>query len=400
MKGSFRFIHCADLHLGSRFVGISTDDEALGKKMRASTFKALDKIVSTAKKEKVDFVIFSGDIFDSSNETPLTRSLFSDALEKIKVPCYIAYGNHDYMRKWESSIPFPENAFVFPDKVTRVMFPNEEEPLAEIFGISYSTQHVEKDLTEGMAGDEENFSIGILHCDLDTVSENNKYAPCKLSSLLSRNIDYWALGHIHKGAIVNEIPYVVYPGNTQGRNIKESGEKGAYLVTVTNSIVTSMDFFRTCDILWTTVEADITGVENMKDLVKKIADDIEKGSMIKVTLTGHGDLDAIIRLDPRGVTELIEARTGCNVTELDLQTLPEIDIEARRETGDFVSAVINYGTRLETEKRDIIIDMICSTTTSENFRSKYEAMSDEELSSIARDAMLLVVEKILGANKQ
>ena len=74
MGASFRFIHCADLHLGSSFTGLSSSDAVLGQRMRDSLFTALDAIVEKAIDEKVDFVIFSGDIFDTSNETPLTRS--------------------------------------------------------------------------------------------------------------------------------------------------------------------------------------------------------------------------------------------------------------------------------------------------------------------------------------
>ena len=83
MGASFKFIHCADLHLGSTFTGLSSSDPELGERMRGSVFESLDAIVSKAKEEKVDFVLFSGDIFDSSNETPLTRSRFADALEEI-----------------------------------------------------------------------------------------------------------------------------------------------------------------------------------------------------------------------------------------------------------------------------------------------------------------------------
>lgn len=399
MMGSFKFIHCADLHLGSRFVSISSDNENIGKKMKESTFKALDKIVLTAKKNNVDFVIFSGDIFDDENETPLTRSRFADALTKIKVKCFIAYGNHDYSRKWEDSIPLPDNAYVFPDKVTRMPFPNEEEKIVELFGISYSTKHVEKDLTDGMRGNDKTFSIGVLHCDLDSVSENPQYAPCKLSTLLKADIDYWALGHIHKRQVVKEYPHVVYPGNTQGRNPRESNEKGAYIVTVTKGRVTDMEFFRTGDIIWENVESDITDKKDIKDVIKDIQLNVEKGSFIRVHLTGHGDLDRMLRLDTPGFTELLEDRSGCIVTGLELSTIPDIDLKERKEIGDFTSAVIDFGKKLETSRKEDLINIICSTTTSAIIRPTFESMSDSELRSIARDSMLFVVEKIMEVKK-
>ena len=208
--------------------------------MRKSLFDALDAIVAKAKEEKVDFVIFSGDIFDNSNETPLTRSRFADALAEIKAPCFISFGNHDYKRRWESSIPFPKNAFVFPEKVVKIKFIKNKKLAAIISGASLSEQHTSEDITAAVKGTKEAFSIGIFHCNVDAADQDDVYAPCQLSSLIQKDVDYWALGHIHKRSILHESPYVVYPGNTQGRNHKEEGEKGAYLVTVTNDTVSDL----------------------------------------------------------------------------------------------------------------------------------------------------------------
>lgn len=396
MKGSFKFIHCADLHLGCRFVGVSSTDEAVGKKLRESHFKALDKIIQTAKKNNVDFIIFSGDIFDDENETPSARSRFADALEKAKVKCFIIYGNHDYKRKWEDSIPFPENAFVFPDKVTRVAFPDEDDKVADIFGISYSSKHVSSDLTGDIRGDGKTFSIGIVHTSLDIVSDDHDYAPCKVSDLMKKNIDYWALGHIHKRTIVKEYPHIVYPGNTQGKGLKETGEKGAYIVTVTDGRVTDMEFFRTGEVIWCDTEADITDKKDIREVIRQISDDVkEKGSFVRVNIVGHGPLDRMARVDPDGLKELIQSSTGFIVADLSVNTLPEIDLNERKEANDFTSAVISFGQRLETADRKSILDIICSTTTSANIRPQCEKMSDDELRSIVRDSMLMIIEKIM-----
>ena len=398
MSASFRFIHCADLHLGSSFSGMSSSDAELGERMRRSLFDALDAIVAKAKEEKVDFVIFSGDIFDDSNETPLTRSRFADALTEIRVPCFIAFGNHDYRRRWESSIPFPKNAYVFPDKVTKVKFVKNKKLAAVITGASLSEQHTNEDITTAAKGSGEAFTIGVFHCNVDAAGQDDVYAPCSLSSLLEKDIDYWALGHIHKRGILHEEPYVVYPGNTQGRNHKESDEKGAYLVTVKEDIVSDIQFFRTGPILWRDITLDITGREDISDVISQVGE-TEKGSMLRITLTGTGDLDSMARLDPAGLSELIEARTGCKVTKIDIQSRPPIDMTARKQTGDFVSAVISYGERLESSSREELLDMICSTTTAKSLRSRFETFTDDELRDIIRDATYMIVERMTEAGE-
>ena len=393
MSGSFRFIHCADLHLGSGFSGLTSSDEALGKRMRDSQFQALDAIVAKAKEEHADFVIFSGDIFDDTNETPLTRSRFADALKEIRVPCFISFGNHDHRRRWEDSIPFPKNAFVFPERVTNVKFVKKGETIAVITGASFSAEHPSDDPTAGAAGTDGVFSIGVFHCNLDAAGENDRYAPCRMSSLMEKGIDYWALGHIHKRQILHEYPHVVYPGNTQGRNPKESGEKGAYLVTVTEGRVSDMTFFRTGPILWQDVDTDITGKNDIDEVLESLVLP-EEGSLIRIHLTGSGPADSMARIDPDGLKELISARTGYTVTGLDIRSKPEIDLDARKDTGDFISAIISYGRRVETSSREELLDMICCTTTARTQRQRFERFSDEELRQIVRDATYMIVERM------
>lgn len=394
MKGSFKFIHCADLHLGCVFQGISSNDEEFGKRMKKSMFDALNAIVEKAKSSEVDFVIFSGDIFDDSNQTPLTRIKFSTALKDIGVPCYISYGNHDFQRMWESVIPLPENAYVFPDKVTSFEFVKDGAPVALLSGASFSTRYTSKDFTADVICSKELFNIGVFHCDLD--GQDNKYAPCKLSSLCSKNVDYWALGHIHKRQIAFKSPYVVYPGNTQGKDPTESGEKGAYLVTVTEGIVSNLEFFRTGPIIWEDIHVDITGKENYEQF-EQLIDSIkptEKGSLLKIIIEGNGSLNSMIRLIPNDkLVEIIENKTECKVSSVEILSNPLFDIDSRKNVGDFISAVINYSEKLKTVSKSELIDMICCTNSSERLRSNFEELKDEELKDIIHDAMYFIIEK-------
>ncbi len=50
--------------------------------------------------------------------------------------------------------------------------------------------------------------------------------------MTNKGYDYWALGHVHKRESIREAPWVVFPGNIQGRHIRESGPKGCLLVKV------------------------------------------------------------------------------------------------------------------------------------------------------------------------
>ena len=63
----FKFIHAADIHLDSPLRGLSRYDEAPIEEIRGASRKTLQNLVQLALKEKVRFIIFSGDMFDGSN---------------------------------------------------------------------------------------------------------------------------------------------------------------------------------------------------------------------------------------------------------------------------------------------------------------------------------------------
>ena len=74
-------------------------------------------------------------------------------------------------------------------------------------------------------------NIGLLHTSLDGRGGTShlSYAPCDVETLKKFGYDYWALGHIHQQQIVADNPWIVFPGNIQGRHVREAGPKGVML---------------------------------------------------------------------------------------------------------------------------------------------------------------------------
>jgi len=396
MGANFKFVHCSDLHLDTPFKRISSYDPALGERMIRSSFDALDNVIDKAISEQADFIIFAGDIFDRKLSTPRSRYYFAEAVRRSGIRCYIAYGNHDYERRWEESIPLPPNAFVFPDRPVNIPYPDEENRIADVIGVSHSMKEEKRDLTADIFGSSE-FSIAVVHCDLDTASEGKRYAPCRLSDLLEKNIDFWALGDVHTRNVVHTSRYVVYPGNTQGRSINEAGERGAYVVTVEDGKVAKMDFFATGTILWSESEVSITG-KDLGSLLDEIASKTSPGSFTRLIVTGQGGLDMMIRLERESFTEMVERRTGCVLTDVDIQCAPGTDLEERRKVGDFVSAVINESDTISMMTREELIGTICGTKASISVKGIFEEMSDEELLKMVDDARMSLMERLTGGS--
>lgn len=386
----FKFIHCADLHLGSRFAGVRSKDKELAEKMVESTFESFSNIIDLAHSEKVDFIVISGDMFDSDTVTPRTRYRYAELLKEAEVPCYIVRGNHDFRTGWEDSIPLPPNAHEFGGEPETFIHNLNNGGQVELVGISFTSKHTKENLASKLTGSGNLFTIGCVHCDVDG-GDDSDYAPCSLIDFTGKNVDYWALGHIHKRDILNERPYVVYPGNPQGRNIKESGEKGVYVVTVADNAVRNLKFVPTHAILWENKEINITG-HNLNSFLDEVLSFTEKGSVIRLTITGKGPLNHMIRSEYDDIVKTIEHRTGSIVESMDIRSKPEkLPVSGGN---DLLSKVMEVTESVETIDRNELTDMICSTGVSRNhLLSYFEKMSDDELKNLVTDAGTSLVER-------
>jgi DNA repair exonuclease SbcCD nuclease subunit len=388
----FKFVHCADLHLGGRFSGVSSRDPGLGERLTESAFASFHRIVDLAISEGASLMVISGDVFDESGESPDTRYRFARELERLGAPCVIALGNHDFKRSWEKSIPYPPNAHVFPAEPERIELELGGERV-EVVGRSFSSRHTGENLAASLRGSGGAFTIAVVHCDLD--SAEGRYAPCQPADLVGKGVDYWALGHIHARRLVRERPHAAYPGNIQGRNPKEKGEKGAYVVEVSGGAVAGMRFAPTQEILWADARVDITG-KDMGGLMRAIRRECEPGSIVSLEITGKGDLDEALRLDP-SLADRVAREAGCIVSSIDLRTSPPIDLSSLPPNG-ILAKVAEAGGAAAAMDREALISRICRTRASASIRGAFEGMSDDELRAMARDAELLLIDRIAGGS--
>ncbi|MDB5642300.1 MAG: repair exonuclease, partial [Hyphomicrobiales bacterium] len=101
------------------------------------------------------------------------------------------------------------------------------------------------------------FNIGLLHTSCDGRPGHASYAPCTLADMTGRGYDYWALGHIHEFEVVSRDPYIVFPGNLQGRSVRECGPKGAVFVDVEDGRVTDLRRVVTDQARWAHLDIDV-----------------------------------------------------------------------------------------------------------------------------------------------
>ncbi|EIM08300.1 hypothetical protein A1A1_01723 [Planococcus antarcticus DSM 14505] len=267
---SIQFIHTADLHLGSPFIGMKGLRKEHWKKLKDSTLDAFDRLIQYALDNKPDFVLVVGDIYDGEDRSIRAQARFQRGMQQLaeqKIPVIVSYGNHDHLSGNWTRFELPKNVHAFDDSVSQFRLETAGGPVV-FTGFSYGKRHISESVVERypVAQDTEAYHIGMLHGSLEGDSTHAVYAPFKKEQLLNKQYDYWALGHIHKRQELHREPSIVYPGNIQGRHRKESGTKGFHSVTLSKTD-TSLEFIPTSVVQFDQVTISIRGMLHMNELI-------------------------------------------------------------------------------------------------------------------------------------
>lgn len=275
---SFRFIHTADIHLDSPLKGLSSQEGRVASRIRTATREALDNLIGHAIEEEVSFLVIAGDLYDGDWRDYQTGLFFAGQmgrLAKAGIPVYVVYGNHDAESQITKRLELPNNVKAFSSRKPQT-FTIKDLHVA-LHGQSFRQRDITDNLMlaypEPVAGA---FNIGVLHTGLGGMDSHPNYAPCTLDDLVNKGYQYWALGHVHRRNILHERPYVVAPGNIQGRNIRETGPKGAYVVTVEDGEVRDLALFEADIVRWAVIPVAVGGHSRVADVVDAMRGAIEK----------------------------------------------------------------------------------------------------------------------------
>jgi DNA repair exonuclease SbcCD nuclease subunit len=273
-----RFIHCADVHLDTPLQGLAQYPGAPVSEIRNATRRAFEKVLDAAVTERVDFLIIAGDLYDTGLKSFESALFFNKQMARLKdagINVYLIYGNHDAASKLIKQLRPPSNVHIFRASEPQT-YTNDELRVA-IHGQSFATPEVIEDLAAKYPAPVPGFfNIGVLHTNLAGISEHANYAPCTLESLKNKGYQYWALGHVHNRQILCTDPYIVYPGNIQGRHGKEQGEKSCVLVTVSDTGAMSIDTISTSAVPWFQADVDASGCQTANEVYEKLRIELEQ----------------------------------------------------------------------------------------------------------------------------
>jgi DNA repair exonuclease SbcCD nuclease subunit len=295
---TFRFLHSADLHLDSPLIGLSGKSTEFADLVAEASRQAFDNLVSTAIETDCRFVVLAGDIFDGDLRDIRSGRHFAKKLHELKearIETYMVLGNHDAENRFVGHLKLGEVAHVFSSREAETF--EIEELVVAIHGRSFP----KRDVTENIAAEYPPprpgyFNIGVLHTACQGQEDGHAtYAPCTVEQLVNHGYDYWALGHVHKRAVLNEDPWVVYPGNLQGRHAREAGPKGVTIVEVVDGQVTELKDSALDAVRWATMEIQTEAADEISDLLERIGERVEEAAAaaddrllaIRLVLTGE-----------------------------------------------------------------------------------------------------------------
>lgn len=341
----FRFLHAADLHLDSPLLGLSRKSAEYAERVDNASRRAFDRLIDLAIEEECRFVVIAGDVFDGQWRNYQTGLFFAEKMQRLNragIRVIMIFGNHDAENRFAARLELADNVHVLSRSQASSFHLEDLETV--IHGRSFP----ERSVTENLALKypppvEGRFNIGLLHTACSGAEGHALYAPCTIEQLENHRYDYWALGHVHANKVLSTKPYIVYPGNLQGRHARESGPKGAVVVTVDGGKVLEAEH-RPLDVIrWSVEELDVSGVEDLPALYGRTRDKLDRafsaadgrGLALRLRLTGETKLHSELVARRTALREEIET-TAANVSpELWIEKLElRTELPRRAETMD------------------------------------------------------------------
>ena len=231
------FSHIADTHLGLVQYGSNEREQ--------DVYDAFNQAIDKSIEDKVDFVIFAGDIFENPKPNGNAILQMANALKRLKennIDSFFILGEHDVSNiKHQNPVPYIYHNLGFSKYI------GNGKPI-EYKGVMLVG--FDKIRPPEMAQNEERFSnvdknienfpghkILVLH---QGITEFNKFAGELQSTDLPKNFTYYAMGHLHDKDVkqFNHLKGpIVYPGSielTTSEGIKDI-KKGFFEVDISGN---------------------------------------------------------------------------------------------------------------------------------------------------------------------
>jgi exonuclease SbcD len=351
-----KFVHAADLHLDSPLRGLERYEGAPVEQIRGATRRALENLVDLCLQEQAALLLLAGDLFDDDWRDYSTGLFFFKEMARLReggVQVVCVRGNHDAASKITRRLKLPDNVYELSTKKAET---RELEKLGvAIHGQGFATREVTSDLSASYPQPVPGaLNIGLLHTSVDGRAGHASYAPCRLEALCGRGYQYWALGHVHAREVLSTDPWVVFPGNLQGRHARETGPKGATLVNCGDGCIESVEH-RPLDVVrWERCDIDAAEARTADEAIELVREKLERtadkadGRLLaaRVALSGATRAHSALSSDPDHWVQQIRAvaldiRAGdVWVERVQIRTQSRVDRSQLAERDDAIGQLV------------------------------------------------------------
>ncbi|BAB59371.1 phosphoesterase [Thermoplasma volcanium GSS1] len=296
-----RFLHMSDTHIGAKSLTIEEREQ--------DYYDTFQEAVEIAIDEKVDFIIHSGDLFDTWIPGNRSMKVFRDAMMKLndrQIPVFYVFGDHDRPRRNSESA-----AGIFDFLGLHILGRDEFAGIEREFsgmkvfigGISNMKGYLRNQLKEEYKKAESastgyKNSILISHQALDPIFIPEQ-CEAKVNDL-PMNYSYIAMGHLHD-FVEREIgPLLSYPGSTELKSDREINGllkmgKGINVIDLDNGVA-SLHRVKLKKVRYQfKVESDPENyLEEIKSILDKYANAIgEKKPIVNLIINGQISMEEV-----------------------------------------------------------------------------------------------------------
>jgi DNA repair exonuclease SbcCD nuclease subunit len=277
-------------------------------------------------------------------------------LKQANIPVYLLLGNHDADSEMTRKLALPDNVHQFESRKAGTF--RIDALKVALHGRSYREAATFDNLVTSYPAPVAGWlNIGVLHTGLEGYAAHARYAPCSLAELIAQGYDYWALGHVHEPVILHRQPWVVFPGNLQGRHIRETGERGAMLVMADESGIRGVERLPVDVLRWERLAVDVTDDATLDAVVRRVGRAFEQliakapenpYLCVRVILTGqtaaHGEM---FGLATHLREEILGQATGLGIDRLwvekvRIETQPVHDLAQLTARADAIADLLGF----------------------------------------------------------
>jgi DNA repair exonuclease SbcCD nuclease subunit len=224
---SVKILHAADFHLDSPFESLPEEKALIRRREQRGL---LERIAAMVNDEKIELVLLSGDLLDSTTSYYETQEVLYRAFKEMNAQVFISPGNHDYYcpKSPYAYVNFPGNVHIF--KSPRIECVTLADLRCRVWGAGFNDTYSRPLLPGFTTPDDGLTDIMVLHGD----TAGDDYNHIREADISASGLHYLALGHIHSFSgfkRAGKTEYA-YPGCPEGRGFDETGEKGLVTGTV------------------------------------------------------------------------------------------------------------------------------------------------------------------------